>query len=248
MPTMVQSEGSTSTPQLSALRVGRWIALVLTILTVLAFGLGITTPPRSGPFCTGQCITYPYIDAAQFAPRDYLWMFPGVLLTPLFVMLCGCIHVRVRRENERSASLRCALLQFRRESSLSTTPFNSRLPHQAVVKGETSGLALFTQYNPHGFFIALEDLGYLMMALAFLFIGAAFGRATRLERAIARTFISAGTLGFASFIGMSWHFAFNLDYRFEIAIITIVWTTLIVSGVLLSCFFWRPSRSDLAGS
>jgi hypothetical protein len=26
-------------------------------------------------------------------------------------------------------------------------------------------MSLFSQYNPHGVFIALEDLGYLMMSL-----------------------------------------------------------------------------------
>jgi hypothetical protein len=49
---------------------------------------------------------------------------------------------------------------------------------------ETDGLALFTQYDPHGFFIALENLGYLILSAAFLFVGAAFGRANRLERSI----------------------------------------------------------------
>jgi hypothetical protein len=39
----------------------------------------------------------------------------------------------------------------------------------SIVSGETAGLSLFAQYNPHGIFIGLEGLGYLMMSVAFLF-------------------------------------------------------------------------------
>ena len=48
----------------------------------------------------------------------------------------------------------------------------------SILLGETEGFALLTQYNPHGVFIALEDLGYFLMGMAFVFLGALFaGRA-----------------------------------------------------------------------
>jgi hypothetical protein len=109
----------------------------------------------------------------------------------------------------------------------------------SLVKGETSTLSLFTQYNPHGFFIALEDLGYLMLSAAFLFIGAAFPKASRLEQAVRWTFLTAALLAFAVFIAMSWRFGFNIEYRFEVAVITIIWTALLVLGVMLAVFFRR---------
>lgn len=34
-------------------------------------------------------------------------------------------------------------------------------------KGEEAFLSLLSLYNPHGIFIALEDLGYLMMSVSF---------------------------------------------------------------------------------
>jgi len=40
-------------------------------------------------------------------------------------------------------------------------------------KGEVDGLSLWSQYNPHGLFIGLEDAGYLSMGVAFLFAAAA---------------------------------------------------------------------------
>jgi hypothetical protein len=32
--------------------------------------------------------------------------------------------------------------------------------------GETEGITLLTQYNAHGIFIVLEELGYLLMSLS----------------------------------------------------------------------------------
>ncbi len=52
-----------------------------------------------------------------------------------------------------------------------------------ILSGETGNLSLFTQYNHHGLFVALESLGYLMMNLALLFAVAVFSGG-RLERAI----------------------------------------------------------------
>jgi hypothetical protein len=43
-------------------------------------------------FCTGQCILYPFTDAARYIPRDYLWVVPAALILPIFVIVAGCIH------------------------------------------------------------------------------------------------------------------------------------------------------------
>ena len=51
-------------------------------------------------------------------------------------------------------------------------------------KGETEGIALISQYNGHGIFIAMEELGYIIMGLSFLFLTPVFNRINRLERTI----------------------------------------------------------------
>lgn len=116
---------------------------------------------------------------------------------------------------------------------------------------ETSGLALFTQYNPHGLFIALEDLGYLTLCVAFLFVGVAFPRTSRLARVIRWFFVMSALLGFATFAGIAWHFGLEIEYRFEVAIITITWISLLVAGLMLSFFFRgsaKPSSNAQAAS
>ncbi len=243
MSTVVARGDLASATQSGAARLGRWIAPLLAALAATAFGIGVTTPARSGPFCLGQCIVYPYTDAAQFVPRDYVWMLPGILLLPVFVVLAGCIHTSVGA-NRRALSLAGVCLAAIAAGVITLdyfTQFQVVVP--SLLRGEMGGLALFTQYNPHGFFIALEDLGYLMLSAAFLFIGAAFGRGTRLERAIRWTFIVAALLGFVSFAAMTWRFGFDVEYRFEVAIITITWTALVVAGVLLTFFFLRSGRT-----
>jgi hypothetical protein len=62
-------------------RFGYWIALFMSILTIATFAIAFATPPRSGPFCTmSACVTAPYTDVAAFFPRDYVWMYPALLL------------------------------------------------------------------------------------------------------------------------------------------------------------------------
>jgi hypothetical protein len=82
----------------------------------------------------------------------------------------------------------------------------------------TAGLALFTQYNPHGLMVALEGLGYLMMSGALLFAAAVFAGG-RLERALRWLFVASFVVAVGSFVGLS-----LMGYgivTFEVTIITI---------------------------
>lgn len=227
----------------TAARLGFWIAVALAVLTATAFALGMATPPRSGPFCTGPCIAYPYTSAAPFFPRDYLWMYPGMLLTPLFLLLVACIHCGV--EDGRKVLSLIALCFASIAAAIITVDYMVQIEVIApsLLKGEMDGVALFTQYNPHGVFIALEDLGYLMLSAAFFFTGAALSRATRLESAIRWIFLGSSLLAFAGYLVFSWHFGPSLGYRFEITVIAIDWTVLVVAGVLLSIYFRRIHRN-----
>lgn len=245
MSKLVKTEGATSTNERIAARLGRWTAFLLAIFAATAFGIGISTLPHSGPYCTGNCLVYPYLEAVRYVPRDYLWVIPSTVLTPLFVVLAGCIHAFVH--GTRKAFSLIGLCFASIAAAIVTIDYFIQLQvlEPSLVKGESEGLVLFSQYNPHGIFIALENLGYLMLCVAFFFSGAALGHGNRLERAIRWTFISAALLGFACFVGMYWHFGYNLEYRFEVAIITITWITLLVSGAMLS-FYFRKCSFDVA--
>ena len=226
--------------QKSAIGLGFWAALLLAILAAIAFALGITTPPRSGPYCPGDCIAYPFTDATRFVPRDYRWVVPAILLIPVFVIVSACIHSLVPA-TKRHLSLIGLCFASIAAGIIGIDYFiQFQVLEPSLLHGETVGLVLFSQYNPRGVFIALEDLGYLTLCAAFGFTGAAFPRTRRLENAIRWTFDIAALLGCASFIGMTWRFGLDIEYRFEVAIITITWMALLVIGVMLSFFFRKP--------
>jgi hypothetical protein len=218
-------------------RLGFWLAILLSITTIAALALGITTPPRSGPFCQENCITYPYTDAAEFVPGDYFWMYPAILIGPIFFCLLICVHNQIASERNIFSQISVSFAII--SATILTIDYSIQLTvmQPSFIKGETEGLSLFSQYNPHGIFIAMEDLGYLMMSFAFLFISFVFQTEKKGERALKKILLVSAILGFFSLLVLSVIYGFDLEYLFECAIILINWVTLIVVGILLAVYF-----------
>lgn len=227
--------------QRPAHRLGFGSALLLALAAAAAFGIAITTaPPRSGPFClVDPCITYPYTDAAAFVPIDYLWMYPALLLGPLFMLVTAYLHAQGSAERRifslvglSFAAIAAAILTMNYFVQLTVM-------QPSLLRGEVAGLEAFSQYNPHGVFIALEDIGYILMSVAFLFVASTIephDRPARLARAL---FFSSGMLSLGSLLVLAVIYGYDLEYRYEVAAITITWIALSIGGVLLSLSFWR---------
>jgi hypothetical protein len=230
---------------ISATRLGFLSAVLTAVISAIFFAAGILTPPRSGPFCVqagqGSCIAYPYVSGlASFIPIDYVWLYPGFLLAFAFVVLMACIHYYAsdNRKVFSQIGLSFALIY----AVIITIDYWIQwiVVEPSILSGQTEGLSLFTQYNPHGIFIGLEGLGYLMMSVALLFASAVFAGG-RLERGIRWLFVTSFILAIGSLIGVS-----SLGYdivAFEVTILTINWIVLIASGALLSILFKRSAKS-----
>ncbi len=139
----------------TALQFGWWAAILTSLCTLVFAAISIATPARSGPFCaTWGCVPYPYTAVAQFIPGDYFWLIPGILLALLFVLLFACIH-SFAHEGRKLFS-RIALVFAGAYALVIIADYFSQLTivMPSLQAGETAGLSLFTQYNPHGFFIA----------------------------------------------------------------------------------------------
>ncbi len=208
-------------------RLGFWSAVLTAVFAAAFFAVGIATPVRSIP--------YPYV--ASFIPNDYLWMYPAFLLAPTFVVLVACIHSYAA--DERKVFSQIALSFAVVYAAVITTDYFIQwtVVEPSILSGETAGLALFTQYNPHGLVVSLESLAYLMMNGAFVFAAAVFAGG-RLERALRWLFVASFVVAVGSFVGLS-----LLGYAivtFEVAVITINCVVLVISGVLLSVVFKRP--------
>ncbi|TFG88828.1 MAG: hypothetical protein E4H16_04475 [Candidatus Atribacteria bacterium] len=102
------------------------------------------------------------------------------------------------------------------------------------MKGETEGIALMTQYNGHGMFIAMEELGYITMSISFLFLALIFSVKKRLEKSIRLILILPFLITVLSLVVFSIKFGLDRDYRFEVATITINWLVTITVGILIS--------------
>jgi hypothetical protein len=119
----------------------------------------------------------------------------------------------------------------------------------ALLLDETDGLSPWSQYNPHGVFITLETVGYVLLNLAFLFIGISMVRTPwRLWSAAGWVFVCGGALTLVLLLFYSALYRVRLDYRFEVAAIIVTWLVLIAASVLLSIAFLRdePVRGERA--
>jgi uncharacterized protein with PQ loop repeat len=108
-----------------------------------------------------------------------------------------------------------------------------------MLLGETDGIALISQFNPHGVFIALEEVGFFMMSLSMLCMAPVFAGPTKTEKAVRWLFIACFALNTLSFLLYAIFYGVLREYRFEVTTISINWLTLIVAGILLSVVFRR---------
>lgn len=236
---MNQNEHGTIT----SLQVGFYSAILMVIITLITFGFAMMAVPISGANCPADCITYPYLDTLSQFPKDYLWMYPAIILILIYVVLMTAIHAYAGRGKKIFsqiglcfAVITAAILLIDYFVQFSVIPVS-------LANGETEGIALLTQYNPHGIFIALEELGYLIMAISFLFIAPVFANRGRIETAVQWIFIISFVLVSLSLAVISFSYGLERLDRFEVFVISIDWLALIVNGILLSIIFRRQLKA-----
>ena len=101
-------------------------------------------------------------------------------------------------------------------------------------------------YNPHGVFIALEDLGYLLLGLALIAAAGVFSGRSRLARGLRRLLLVGGAFTVIVLPVLAVVYGTDLEYRYEVAAIALTWITLIPGGILLTRWFHQPSAERAA--
>ncbi len=109
----------------------------------------------------------------------------------------------------------------------------------SLALGETDAIALLSQFNAHGVFIALEEIAFIMMSLSMLFMAPVFVGQTKSEKAIRWIFAGDFVLTAISFALFTVFYGIFREYRFEVAAFSINWLALAASGILLSIIFRR---------
>jgi len=214
------------------------VALFTSIATILTFVVAYNTPPLSGPFCKAvSCYQYPYLDIASRFPRDYYWIIPAMIVVFAYLVLMVILSNRVEEKKKLFGQITVIFASMSAAIFFVTYFTQIAVIQPALLKGETDGISLLTQFNPHGFFIAFEELGFLLMVISFLFAGLAMTTKTKLEKWIKGIFIGCFILTMTSLVIFLITMGLNREYLFEIAAYSFTWLALIINGILLYKLF-----------
>jgi len=216
------------------LKFGLYSCLSLVIITIVTWVFGMKAVPPAGPYCPGDCMSYPFKDILLYFPRDYIWMYLAILQVFSYVIFIVSNHFITQNENKLFSFLSIAFATITATVLLVTYFVQFSVVPMSMMKGETEGIALLTQYNGHGIFIAMEELAYITMSISFLFLAFIFSNETRIEKTIRLILILGFILMVFSFIFYTFKYGLDRSYRFEVAAISVNWITTITIGILIS--------------
>lgn len=182
---------------------------------------------------------YPFKELLDYYPRDYYWMYAAVVQLLAFITFVAALHHLAAAEKKLFSSLGFAFALVSATVLLLAYFIQFAVVPISMMKGETDGIALLTQYNGHGIFIAMEELGYFIMSLALFFLAFIFPADNRLRKAIRWVLALPLILNILAFVVYTLQFGIERSYRFEVASITIDWLFLIVGGILISVYLGR---------
>ena len=216
---------------------GYYSSFLLSILTIITFGFAMTAIPPVGPYCPDNCMEYPFPDILLYYPRDYYWMYLAVFQLFTFVIFIVTNHFIVNASKKLYTFLSISFTLISSTVLLIAYFTQFSVVPISVIKGETEGIALLTQYNEHGLFIAMEELGYITMSIALFFLAFAFSKNSRIERIIRIILISQLIITVIAFILYSIKFGIDRSYLFEVATISINWLVLIIIGTMIGLYY-----------
>ncbi|MEI8203726.1 MAG: hypothetical protein WCH34_11970 [Bacteroidota bacterium] len=224
------------------LKFGLFSSISLTFLTIITLGFAMTAIPPSGPYCPDNCMSYPFSDILSYYPRDYYWMYLAIFQLFAYLIFIISTHFFAPPENRLFSTISVAFALISTIVLLIAYFVQFSVVPVSMMKGETDGIALLTQYNGHGIFIAMEELGYISMSISFLFLAFIFSKKKCLQKAIRLILITSFLFTVLSFILYSVKFGIDRSYRFEVATITINFLTIITVGILISIFIKHKLR------
>jgi hypothetical protein len=166
-------------------------------------------------------------------------MFPAMGATLLYVAFMLGLHARARPERRLVAQFALALSVMAAITIVGDYFLQLAVVQPSLLAGETDGISLLTQYNPHGVFIALEELGYLLMSASLACMAPALSSATRMERAVRWLFVGGLVVCVAALVWFVARYGHGRAYLLEVALISIAWLTLIPGALMMAAVFRR---------
>lgn len=225
--------------------VGMLSSLSLALMTLLTLAMAIATPPLSGPFAAAHRISYPYSEAISRFPRDYYWMYAALVMILIYVVYMVSIDCWTRPERKIFSRIALILAAMGAGTIFVNYFLQLAVIQPSLLNGEADGIALLTQYNPHGIFIALEEAGYLLMAVSLLALAPVFAGLGRSGAVLSGMALLSFMATVVAGVWISISFGINREYRFEVAVISIDFIALIMLGTL-SFGLFRSQAADPA--
>ena len=201
---------------------GYKVSLATAFLTIITFVIAVLTPPLSGPFCTADCFQYPFTDIMDRFPRDYYWIYLAMILLIFYLVMMICIYQTIANDKKHFGLISLSFTIMSTLVLFTDYFIQVSVIQPSLLAGETDGISILTQFNPHGIFIVLEEIGFIFMMFSFVAIVPAFSNDSRNKKTIKWTSNAGFILTILSFVLISFIHGIKREYRFEVAIISIV--------------------------
>jgi len=225
--------------------IGFYSSIFVAVSTIITFGFAMIAIPPAGPYCPANCMDYPFLNLLKYYPRDYLWMYCSIFQLIGYVVFTVAILFQTNNSKTIFSFLGLCFAVMAVLILMSDYFVQFTVVPISVRNNELEGIPILTQYNGHGIFIALEELGYILMSLSMLFLSLTFSLKNKIELSI-RIFFTLSFLGtFLSFVFYVFKYGIDKSYRFEVATITINFLVLIINGILLSIYFHKKKKELL---
>ena len=218
-----------------AFRIVIWAALIYFIVGIVSLLLAMIAVPPVG-------LSYPYLDTLRQYPRDYFWQYSAIVMLILYIILNSSLGSTIIAERKVISNIGLIFSVMSCVLLIAIYYIQETVVPVSLMNNERDGLALLTQYNPHGLFIALEEVGYMLMLGTLITYFFMFRGKDRTEKAI-RIVSAISTIGVViSYIVISLIYGLEKRDRFEIVIILFVWIANILNSFLIYRIFRRKIR------
>ncbi len=168
-------------------------------------------------------------------------MFTAMLVFFLYLMMMNSVYEQVQPERKLFTRISVHFALISAIILINNYFLQVSVIQPSLVNQEHDGISLLTQFNPHGIFITLEELGFTFMSLSFIMLVPALGK-TRPEKVIRITAIAGFLMVIAVWIMITLKYGIMREYRFEVAVITIAWFQLILISIAFTILFSKRFR------
>ena len=223
-------------------KLGFIISIVTVTMAIITFAFAMVAIPISGAFCPNGCIEYPYLDVLKQYPKDFIWMYFATLLSLSYLIFVICIY-HLSKSKIRIYSHIGMIFGIISSVILACNYFiQATVIPASLASGDTYGIPLLIQYNHHGLFIAMEEIGFIFMTLSFAFLWQTFDGKNRIEATIRWFFKANVIIVFLSFIILLFIYGLDKKDRFEVIVISVNWLVLIVNGILIGKVYMKKMK------